>query len=215
MGFESILNANIGLAYAAYAFGAASPGPSNLAVMATAMRAGRRSAIVFALGITSGSALWGVLASLGLSAVVTQYAQTLVLMKFAGGAYLLWLSVKSFRSALRKGVLSKEDTIVGNSSTLQLYYRGIAVHLTNPKAIFVWLSVITLALSNYSQRADALPVVLGCTLIAAFIFCGYAVLFSTSAARHIYMKLRRWFDGLLAVIFGAAGFRLLLAGVDV
>lgn len=215
MGFASILNANIGLAYAAYAFGAASPGPSNLAVMATAMRAGRRSAIVFALGITSGSALWGLLALLGLSAVMTQYSQTLVFMKFAGGAYLLWLSFKSFRSALWKSALSKEDAIVGNSSILQYYYRGLAVHLTNPKAIFVWLSVITLALSNNSQRADALPIVLGCTLIAAIIFCGYAILFSTSAARRIYINLRRWFDGLLTVIFGAAGFRLLLAGAGV
>jgi threonine/homoserine/homoserine lactone efflux protein len=215
MSFSSMLNANIGLAYAAYAFGAASPGPSNLAVMATAMRAGRRSAIAFALGITSGSALWGLLALLGLSAVMTQYSQTLVLMKFAGGTYLLWLSFKSFRSALRNSVLSKEVAIVGDSSTLQFYYRGLAVHLTNPKAIFVWLSVITLALSNNSQRADAVPIVLGCTLIAAIIFCGYAILFSTSAARRIYVKLRRWFDGLLTVIFGAAGFRLLLAGVAV
>ena len=63
-------SANVLLAYSAYFVGTASPGPSNLAIMGIAMNAGRRAALVFALGVISGSFFWALLASLGLSAVL-------------------------------------------------------------------------------------------------------------------------------------------------
>lgn len=213
MFFGSILSANVALAYSAYAIGVASPGPSNLAVMATAMRSGRRSAIVFALGVVSGSAFWGLLASFGLSAVIAEYSGALLLMKFAGGAYLLWLSFKSLRSALSKDVLSSDYATPSDTQILRLYYRGAAMHLTNPKAIFVWLSAITLALKNSSQQADALPIVVGCISIGAVIFCGYAILFSTSSARMIYSRARRWFDAVMTSIFGIAGIRMIVSSI--
>jgi threonine efflux protein len=59
-------------AYVAYALGVASSSPNNFAVMTTAMFAVRRSAMVLALGIVSGSTVWGMLASSGLSAVMGQ-----------------------------------------------------------------------------------------------------------------------------------------------
>lgn len=207
----SVITANMALAYSAYAIGVASPGPSNLAVMATAMGAGRRAALVFALGVISGSAIWGVLATLGLSTLMTQYSYALVLMKVLGGLYLLWLSFKSLRSALSKQDAAAAGGDARSSSLLSLYGRGAAMHLTNPKAIFVWLSIITLALSNDAQRADALPILAGCLLIGSVVFCSYALLFSTQAARRIHARSRRWFDGILAAAFGAAGVRMLIS----
>lgn len=79
--------------------------------------------------------------------------------------------------------------------TLSLYLRGAAMQLTNPKAIFTWLSIITLALTADVQRADALKIVAGCAAIGMGVFGGYAPLFSTQAARKIYFRMRRWFDG--------------------
>ena len=204
------LSANILIAYTAYAFGAASPGPSNLAVMAIAMNSGRRSALSFALGVVSGSTLWGLLAAFGLSAVMTQYSFAVVLMKLIGGVYLLWLSFKSLRAAMRVTIPQKVDA-AREGSTRTLFFRGLAMHFTNPKAIFVWLSIITLSLSN-TQKTDALPVVLGCSVLGMFIFCGYALLFSTVTARRVYSKLRRCFEGVLAAIFGAAAVRMLVSG---
>jgi threonine/homoserine/homoserine lactone efflux protein len=207
----SFITANMALAYSAYAIGVASPGPSNLAVMATAMGAGRRAGLVFALGVISGSAIWGVLATLGLSTLMTQYSYALVIMKVLGGLYLLWLSFKSLRSALSKQDAAEAGSNARSSSLLSLYGRGAALHLTNPKAIFVWLSIITLALSNDAQRADALPILAGCLLIGSVVFCSYALLFSTQAARRIHARSRRWFDGILAAAFGAAGVRMLIS----
>ncbi|MGW8393487.1 LysE family translocator [Pseudoduganella sp. HUAS MS19] len=209
MGSASILSANLVLAYSAYTLGAASPGPSNLAVMATAMSSGRRSALVFALGVVSGSTAWGLLAAFGLAAVMARYSQALIALKVLGGMYLLWLSFKSMRSALATRLPAGIDVGARGGPALQLYLRGAAMHLTNPKAIFTWLSIVTLALPAEVQRADALLIVAGCAVIGIGVFGGYALLFSTQAARKIYRRMRRWFDGVLAAVFGYAGIRML------
>jgi threonine/homoserine/homoserine lactone efflux protein len=83
------------------------------------------------------------------------------------------------------------------------------MHLTNPKAIFVWLSIVALALPPNAHHNEALLIVAGCVPIGIAVFCGYALVFSTTPARQAYMRTRRWFDGALAILFGYAGIRML------
>jgi threonine/homoserine/homoserine lactone efflux protein len=209
LGSASLLSANLVLAYSAYALGAASPGPSNLAVMATAMNSGRRHALVFALGVVSGSTAWGMLAAFGLAALMAQYSKALIAMKVLGGLYLLWLSIKSLRSALATRPQGGTEHAAVKGSDLSLYLRGAAMHLTNPKAIFTWLSIVTLALPAEVHRGDALLIVAGCALIGLGVFGGYAIVFSTQSARKAYFRMRRCVDGMLAAVFGYAGIRML------
>jgi threonine/homoserine/homoserine lactone efflux protein len=206
---SSFVTANLALAYSAYALGTASPGPSNLSVMATAMHQGRRPALIFALGVVSGSTIWGLLAAFGLSAVMARYSQTLIAIKVLGGIYLLWLALKSARSALKPSTLPSDSGAGSHSSTAGLFLQGAAIHLTNPKAILVWLSIVALALPADSHRDDALLIVAGCAPIGIAVFCSYAVLFSTAQARRAYARTRRWFDGALGVVFAYAGIRML------
>jgi threonine efflux protein len=205
----TFLTVNVALAYSAYALGTASPGPSNLSVMATAVHFGRRPAMIFALGVVSGSTVWGLLAAFGLSTILTQYSQALVAMKILGGIYLLWLAIKSARSALRPNEVFAEPMGEVKRSAMGLYLQGVAMHLSNPKAIFVWLSIVALALPAGAQRSEALLIVAGCIPIGLTVFCGYALVFSTTSARRIYIRARRWFDGALAILFGYAGIRMM------
>ena len=203
-----LLTANVLIAYSAYFVGTASPGPSNLAIMSLAMSAGRRSALAFALGVVSGSFSWALLASLGLSAMLATYSECLVAVKIAGGLYLLWLGFKSARSAFSAAPLST-GAAQSNEPLKRLYLRGLLLHLTNPKAILVWLSIVSLAMSPAGGTSHTLPVVLGCMAIGATVFSSYAVLFSTASARRVYLAIRRWLDGSLAIMFGIAGIKML------
>jgi threonine/homoserine/homoserine lactone efflux protein len=45
------------------------------------------------------------------------------------------------------------------------------------------------------------------------VFGGYAALFSMPSARRIYMRIQRGLDACLALVFGAAGIRLLTSRV--
>jgi len=204
----AFFTADVLIAYSAYFVGTASPGPSNLAIMSLAMSAGRRQALTFAFGVVSGSFFWALLASLGLSAVLAAYSGCLVAIKIAGGIYLLWLGFKSARSALTPARLP--DAHARPDEPLKrLYLRGLLLHLTNPKAILVWMSIVSLAMSPAGGGNHTGPVVLGCMCIGVSVFSSYALLFSTASARRAYMAIRRWLDGSLAIMFGIAGIKLL------
>jgi threonine/homoserine/homoserine lactone efflux protein len=199
------------LAYLAFAIGVASPGPSVLAVMGMAMAQGRTRALVLASGIVSGSLFWGLCAALGLAALMQRYAAALTLVKAIGGLYLLWMAWQAARKALR-GARADAGADTGPAPGYRrLYLRGAAMHLTNPKAVVVWLSVVSLALPPNAGAADALGFVATCVPLSAAIFTCYALAFSTSPARRAYQSGERGIQALLAGVFGYAGLRMLLS----
>ncbi|KND61711.1 Threonine efflux protein [Candidatus Burkholderia verschuerenii] len=204
----TFISANLLLAWSAYFVGTASPGPSNLAIMSIASTSGRRAAFEFAAGVMSGSFFWAMLAALGLSAVLTAYSGFLVAVKICGGLYLLWLAFKSGRSALRPKVRAASAQ-AEEHSVRRLYARGALLHLTNPKAILVWISVAALGSGSSSMHT----VIAGCLCIGVCVFGGYAALFSMPAARRVYARIQRALDAGLALMFGAAGLRLLTSRV--
>jgi threonine/homoserine/homoserine lactone efflux protein len=90
------------LAYGAFMIGIFSPGPNILAVMGTSMSVGRGAGKGLALGVATGSFLWGVMTLFGLTALITLFAGAMTVNKVFGAAYLLWLAYKAFRSAARQ-----------------------------------------------------------------------------------------------------------------
>jgi threonine/homoserine/homoserine lactone efflux protein len=204
---NTIFSANLLLAYTAYLVGTASPGPSNLAIMSIAANHGRKAALVFALGVVSGSMFWAIIATLGVSAALVAWAQFIIVIKILGGLYLLWIAFKSGRNAL--AVKASDLSRTHQTQTLtRLYARGLLLHLTNPKAILVWVSIVALS-SSTEVGATPAALIPGCAMIGWLVFGGYAVLFSTNSARRIYLRSRRVMEGCLAIVFGCAGIKLL------
>ncbi len=198
---------HFGIAFAAYIVNTASPGPSNMAIMTLAMQSGRRSALAFAAGVITGSCFWGLAATLGLASLLTRYGAALWLLKLLGGGYLAWLAFKSARQAwqAQAPVLQASAT----PATLpSLWLRGAAMHLTNPKAVFSWLSVVALGLPSGASTGQALQLLASCLSLGVLIFGGYALLFSTPAAHRMYGAARRWIHGVAALVFGLAAGKL-------
>ncbi|WP_321924343.1 LysE family translocator [Paraburkholderia guartelaensis] len=171
---------------------------------------GRKAAMMFALGVISGSMFWATVASLGVSAALIAYSQFIIAIKIFGGLYLLWLAFKSGRNALSTAAASALQ--VERTPTLRsIYLRGATLHLTNPKAILVWVSIVALSSNSAGSAHGAL--IAGCAAIGCLVFGGYAVLFSTDSARKLYVRTRRALEGCLAVVFGVAGIKLLAARI--
>jgi threonine/homoserine/homoserine lactone efflux protein len=197
------------LAYTAFAIGVASPGPSVLAVMGTAMAQGRARALALASGIVCGSLCWGLCAAFGLAALMERWSGALAVVKAIGGLYLLWMAWQAARKVRgTKGTLAAQAVHEGYARTCA---RGLAMHLTNPKSIVVWLSVVSLALPAGARQADALAFVVSCAALSATIFCCYALAFSTDAARRAFRAGERRINAVLAGVFAYAGVHMLLA----
>jgi threonine efflux protein len=92
-----------------------------------------------------------------------------------------------------------------------VYSRGAMLHLTNPKAILAWVSIVALSSNSTGSAHSAL--IAGCAVIGALVFGSYAVVFSTDSARRMYVRTRRALEGCLSIVFGIAGIRLLASRI--
>ncbi|QRE73923.1 LysE family translocator [Methylobacterium aquaticum] len=187
----------------------ASPGPATLAIADTAMQAGRRTGLALALGVVTGSLTWSVAAALGLAAVMASSVWMLELLRYCGGAYLLYLAWRSARSAIRGSAARTPH--VAEASAARAYARGLALHLTNPKAILFFGSLYTLGLSPRTTPAELILVIAAIGLQSTLIFTSYAWLFSNGRMALGYQRLRRWFESAFALLFAGAGLRVLTA----
>ncbi|MBV8250223.1 MAG: LysE family translocator [Comamonas sp.] len=207
-----MIDSQIALVYGTYLFATISPGPSNMAVMGTAMRDGRRPALALAAGVVTGSLFWALLAGAGLSAVLTAYTPALFILKIASGIYLLYLAACAGKSAMKPGAdVERTNTEPEGPRYWSLYRQGALMHIGNPKAIIVWIAIISLGAHEASPFGWELAIIGGCATLGTMVFGGYAVLFSTTSMIALYARWRRWLEGTLSMVFMAAGLKLLFS----
>ncbi len=81
------------------------PGPGFALVTKNTISHGRNGGIKTVLGTVYGMMIHTIMATLGLSAILMKFAMLFTLIKYAGAFYLIYLAVKSIKSAFSK----KED----------------------------------------------------------------------------------------------------------
>ncbi|MCF6272335.1 MAG: LysE family translocator [Rhodobacteraceae bacterium] len=204
---DSIIN--LVMTYVFFLVAAGSPGPATLAIMATSATMGRKAGVLFALGVVNGSIIWGMLAAFGLLAILSQFAWAFMVLKFAGGAYLLWMASKALRVALTPDAKPRPP----ETRHKYLYLQGMALHLTNPKALLSWSAIIAFGVPKDAPAGYLIALLIGCAVMASLLFIGYAMLFSTPRMMAGYQRLRRKINGILAAVFGLAGIKLLTSNV--
>lgn len=111
------------------------PGPATAMVVRSALRGGRRSALLTTLGNSVGVLAWGVASALGVSALIAASEVAFLVLKVGGAVVLVWLGVQSFRRDHRGG---RAERHVGEDVWSPRAFRdGLVTCLANPKlAIF-------------------------------------------------------------------------------
>lgn len=183
-----------------------SPGPATLAISGTSMQQGRRAGLAIAAGVLFGSAMWGIAAGLGFSAIMMANAWLFELLRYLGAAYLMYLALKSLRSAWQG-----QSAVQGDIPQHKLFGKGALLHLTNPKAILAWGAIYAIALPS---GADPMAVwsLFGWLFSGSIVvFFGYALLFSSGPIARSYLKTKRVFDAAFGLLFGFASLKILTA----
>ncbi|WP_299554041.1 LysE family translocator [uncultured Tateyamaria sp.] len=190
-----------------------SPGPNLAAVASVGLAQGRHPALFVVAGISSGMLVWSAATALGLGALIEAVPLSLLVLKIAGGSYLLYLGIKAARTTLRG---NGPTTITPDAQMLDsrsAWRRGLLVVLTNPKAALMWAAVASFL---FGQGLSALHV-LGFGPLGAFsglvIYGTYALLFSTGVAMRGYVRFSIWVEGVFAAAFSAMGVSLLWSGL--
>ncbi len=160
-------------------------------------------------GLAFGLAFWGLVAATGLGAILQASTHLLIALKVAGGAYLLWLAYGSARSAMRTAPEKPGLSSHIRSSEKRLFVKGLALNLSNPKAVVAWMAALSVGLGADDHLVGMVVATLGCALIGLLIYAAYAAAFSISVIMNGYVKFGRWIDGIVSSLFAIAGIALI------
>ncbi|NQZ84025.1 MAG: LysE family translocator [Colwellia sp.] len=124
-----------------------SPGPDFFIVVQTALRKPFRHAFFVCLGITCANAVYLVIAVLGIEAI-REYQELLTLLKYVGGAYLVFIGYQLVKSPRLTLQIDKTDNNDENElSVITDFIKGFLSGFLNPKNIIFYLSLFTVMVS--------------------------------------------------------------------
>jgi threonine efflux protein len=192
-----------------YAGALVSPGPNILLVSQLAASSGHRTAVLAALGIAAGAGLWATAVVLGLPALFAAVPGLRNVMQLAGGAYLLYLATRLWRS----GIASAGEGPSGLRALAALRL-GTLTNLTNPKAVLFFGSVFAAALPPAPTAALKSATVALVISSAAGWYGLLAILFSRATVREAYARRARLFGRIAAVVLGGLAAALLWDGLQ-
>ncbi len=144
------------LSFTVFAFSqVGTPGPANMAMMATGARFGFRSALPFVCGVVLGKQLiiWPI--GFGLLKIADQMPIFFELLKYLSAGYIIWLA---WRVANMSILQDREETAVPG------FVAGLWIHPLNPKA---WAMIIT-GFTNFVGQGT--PTLQATAVIAASLF---------------------------------------------
>lgn len=121
---------------------AVTPGPGIFYVAARTLSGGRGEGIASSLGTGLGGMVHVVAGALGVSAIVLASAELFTLLKFVGAGYLIWLGLRTIRSARRESVALDGGAGEKPMGPHRAFREGMLVEALNPKTAAFFLAFI-------------------------------------------------------------------------
>lgn len=124
---------DIWLAYAATVLAfMVTPGPSHFLMLSNSMAHGFRPSLATAAGDLTANALQMLAAGLGLAAILVASHNALIVVKWVGVAYLIWMGVRMWRHARNT---PETNGAAPTASLKSLWSQGFLTSAANPKAV--------------------------------------------------------------------------------
>ena len=187
----------INLSFIPFAFSqVATPGPANMAMMATGARFGFRAALPFVAGVILGKQLiiWPI--GYGIMEVASQIPLLFEILKFLSALYIIWLAWRVANMRLSSG----EPSVDAPG-----FWSGLLVHPLNPKAWAMILVGFTNFVESDTTTFYATLYIAASLLIIQIICHPIWTLFGDRIAKFIigkkYERVFMWFLALVTVIF--------------
>ena len=183
---------------------AVAPGPDNLFVLLQSAMYGARAGIFVTLGLCVGVFIQTLLAAFGVAAVVAASPTLLMIIQFAGAAYLLYLAWGAWRAPVGgddKADASKYPRL----TNFQLWRRGILMNITNPKVLIFFLAFFPQFIVKDATETQVMiqMLIMGMTFLVCtlVVFSAIAWCAGTLADRLRSPKVQTILNKVSAVIF--------------
>src|SRR5437868_12022462 len=133
------------------------PGPDMLYIIARSTGDGRKSGIVSALGVGTGTLVHIAFVAIGLSAVFQRAPLAFAAVRYAGAAYLIFLGVRAIMESGRPG----ESTQPASASIAAAFRQGAITNVLNPKVALFFVAFLPQFVDVTIGHAAVQMVILG------------------------------------------------------
>lgn len=162
------------------------PSVSVLAVSARAAAFGFTHGLFTALGIVAGDIIFILVAVYGLVFVADAMGEQFTLIKYIGGAYLIWLGISLWRADAR----ARKSETIRKSSWSSSFLTGLLITLGDQKAILFYLGFLPAFIDlSLMTPIDTLLIILiatvgvgGAKLVYAYLADRASLIFDNSNA---------------------------------
>lgn len=190
----------------------ASPGPDMLLIASRSVSQNRMAGLLTYFGIACGTYCHAIAAALGLAQLLKTVPAAYELVRWAGCAYLIYLTIKTLRGDPLAGLSTKS---VASMSRLRIFSEGLATNLLNPKMALFVLALFPQFTSPASGSIVLQMLGLATILnVIGFAVNGSVILIIGQAKRGIKLppKFARLPNYFLATVFAGLAYRLALGG---
>lgn len=115
------------------------PGPVWVGLIARALSGGFQAAWPLALGVVVGDVIWPLVAILGVSWIVSVYAEFMSLLKIVASLMFFWMGYMLIKHA---GADIGTDNRLTRPGKWAGFVAGLAVIMSNPKAVLFYMGVL-------------------------------------------------------------------------
>ena len=186
------------------------PGPDTLYIVGRSSTQGVRAGAIAALGIGTGTLVHITAATLGLSAILSASATAFAVLKWVGGAYLVYVGISLLRTDPRSSDLTGRP-VLAHARLRTIFLQGFLTNVLNPKVALFFVAFLPQFVAPASDSKVLAFLFLGAifnlngtlwNLLVAWLAARAAGGLRRSAA------VSRWFNRCVGALFVYLGIRL-------
>ncbi|MBB1401375.1 LysE family translocator [Pseudoalteromonas sp. SG45-1] len=183
------------------------PGMCMTLAMTLGMSIGVRRTLWMMIGELLGVASVAIAAVLGVASLMLNYPDAFAILKWAGGAYLIYIGVNMWRA---KGKMSVDTSKPSDVSRKSLFTQGFVTAIANPKGWAFMISLLPPFISVEHAVAPQLLVLLGVIMTTEFL----SMLAYATGGKSLRLFLSRgdnikWMNRIAGSLMGLVGIWLI------
>ena len=138
------------------------PGASTAVVLRNSIAGGTRAGLIAAVGVNSGSLVYGVLTAFGFAVALRRWPSVWAVVHAAGIVYLAWLGVRSLGRAIRPPDAAVDAPATSRPTPAASFNEGLFTNVLNPAIATFYLIVVP---QFVPDGAPVVPSVLTLTVV--------------------------------------------------
>jgi threonine/homoserine/homoserine lactone efflux protein len=186
-----------------FGFSIAAPvGPIGILCIRKTLQFGRLSGLYSGLGAAFADMIYGIIAVFGLGIISKALLSNQFLLRLIGGAFLVYLGIKTFFSKIKEANSEKID----NSSLFKDFITTFFLTITNPMTILSFIAIFAgLGVSEIKENYfNAISLILGVFLGSAawwLLLSEFVTLFRKKVEKKMMLWINRG-AGIIIFLFG-------------